>query len=95
MAARANSIAPNTAAYEDTYGWVLYQLGDYAGAKEWIEKSMKNAGSTDGTVLEHYGDVLYKLGDTNGAVEYWMKAKEQNVDSDTIDKKIAGKKLYD
>lgn len=95
MAARANSIAPNTAAYEDTYGWVLYQLGDYAGAKEWIEKSLKNAASTDGTVLEHYGDVLYKLGDTNGAVEYWMKAKEQNVDSDTIDKKIAGKKLYD
>lgn len=95
MAALANSIAPNTAAYEDTYGWVLFQLGDYTGAKEWIEKSLKNAGATDGTVLEHYGDVLYKLGDTNGAVEYWMKAKELHVESDAIDKKIADRKFYD
>lgn len=95
MAERANFIAPNTAAYEDTYGWVLYQLGHYEEARIWIEKSLKNGASSDGTVLEHYGDVLYKLGDANGAVEYWMKAKEQQVESDTIDKKIAGRKLYD
>lgn len=95
MAERANIIAPNTAAYEDTYGWVLYKLGEYDAAKEWIDKSLKNGSGDDGTVLEHYGDVLYKLGDVNGAVQYWMRAKEKNVESDTIDKKIAGKKLYD
>ncbi|MEP7127246.1 MAG: tetratricopeptide repeat protein [Chitinophagales bacterium] len=95
MAERANSIAPNTAAYEDTYGWVLFKLGEYEEAKNWIDKSLKNGSGDDGTVLEHYGDVLYKLGDVNGAVQYWMKAKEKNVDSDSIDKKIAGRKLYD
>ncbi len=95
MSERAISLAPNTAAYEDTYGWVLYKLGDYKSAKEWIEKSLKNGSADDGTVLEHYGDVLYKLGDVDGAVQYWMQAKDKQVESDTIDRKIAGRKLYD
>ncbi|MBX7109495.1 MAG: tetratricopeptide repeat protein [Chitinophagales bacterium] len=95
MAERANNLAPNTAAYEDTYGWVLYKLGEYASAKEWIEKSLKNGSADDGTVLEHYGDVLFKLGDVDGAVQYWMKAKEKHVESETIDRKIAGRKMYD
>ena len=64
-------------------------------AKIWLEKALRDGGDQDGTVLEHYGDVLYKTGDINGAVQYWMKAKEKNVDSHTIDKKIAERKLYE
>lgn len=95
MSERSNSIAPNTGAYEDTYGWILYKMGSYEDAKTWLDKALQNGGDADGTVLEHYGDVLYKLNDVDGAVQYWMKAKEKNVDSDNIDKKIAGRKLYE
>src|SRR5207249_1646030 len=65
MAEHANTLAPNTSAYEDTYGWVLYKEGKYAEAKDWIGKALAHGADTDGTVLEHYGDVSYKLGDTD------------------------------
>ena len=95
MAERANILSPNNAAYEDTYGWVLFKVGKYNEAKDWIEKALKHGAVTDGTVLEHYGDILFKLGDVDGAVEYWLKAKDRNVESETIDRKIAGRKFYE
>jgi tetratricopeptide (TPR) repeat protein len=82
MAERANTLAPNTGAYQDTYAWVLFKMGNFTEAKLWLEKAMINGGGSDGTVLEHYGDVLYRLGDVNGAVEYWMKAKDKSDDSE-------------
>ena len=95
MSNQANVLSPNNAAYEDTYGWVLYKSGKFSDAKEWIGKALQHGGDEDGAVLEHYGDILFKLDDVNGAVQYWMKAKEKNVESETIDKKIAGRKLYE
>lgn len=95
MAEKSNTLSPNNAAYEDTYGWVLYKLGRYSDAKEWIGKALQHGGSADGTVLEHYGDVLFHLGDVDGAVDFWMRAKALNVDSINIDKKIADRRLYE
>ncbi|HYV91721.1 MAG TPA: tetratricopeptide repeat protein [Chitinophagales bacterium] len=95
MAEQANILSPNTAAYEDTYAWVLYKSGKYKDAKDWLSKALQNGGDQDGAVLEHYGDILFKLGDVDGAVQYWMKAKVKNVESETIDKKIAERKLYE
>ena len=48
-----------------------------------------------GVILDHYGDVLYKLGRVDDAVDYWIKAKQYDVDSELIDKKIADRKLYE
>jgi tetratricopeptide (TPR) repeat protein len=95
MAKLANTIEPNNATYEDTYGWIFYIMGDYANAKTWIEKALSHGGDEDGTVLEHYGDVMYKLGDTAKALEYWKKAKEKTGATDLIDRKITEKKLIE
>jgi tetratricopeptide (TPR) repeat protein len=95
MSEKSNVLSPNNAAYEDTYGWVLYKLGRYADAKEWVGKALQHGGNADGTVLEHYGDILFQFGDVNGAVEAWTKAKALNVDSETIEKKIADRRLYE
>ncbi|MDB5282711.1 MAG: tetratricopeptide repeat protein, partial [Bacteroidota bacterium] len=89
MSAYSNKLEPDNSSYLDTYAWILFQLNDFTGAKEWQEKAMKASGDKSGTIIEHYGDILFKLGDKQGAMDSWKKAKELGTDSGTIDKKIA------
>ncbi len=86
---------PDNATYLDTHAWVLYNMGRFKEAKEYIEKAVKQDENVSGTIIEHYGDILFKLGDVNTAVEQWEKAKKMNVDSALIDRKIADRKLYE
>ncbi len=95
MSKRSNQIVPNSSSYQDTYGWILYQMKKYDDAKVWIGKAIENGGSANGTLLEHYGDVLFKLGETEKSLKYWMDAKKASGTTDLIDKKIADKKLYE
>jgi tetratricopeptide (TPR) repeat protein len=89
MSAYSNKLEPGNASFLDTYAWILFQLKDYTGAKEWQEKAMKADGNKSGTIIEHYADILFELGDTAGALKYWKQAKELGTDSATIDRKIA------
>jgi tetratricopeptide (TPR) repeat protein len=95
MSAYANKIEPDNNSFLDTYAWILFQLGDFAGAKEWQEKAIKAGGDKSGTILEHYGDILFKLGNKDEAIENWKKAKEVGTDSSTIDRKIAEQKYVE
>jgi len=80
--------------YQDTYGWILYQLKDYAQAKEWLEKAA--AKTSDGTVLEHLGDAYFKLGMKDKAIEKWKAAKANGADNpESIEKKIASGSLLE
>ena len=85
--------SPDEPAYLDTFGWVLYQLKDYANAKKYIEKALVK--SKDATIVEHYGDVLFQLGEKDNAFAQWEKAKKGEGYSDLLDKKISDKKLYE
>ena len=89
MAARCNELAPNRAPYQDAYGWVLYRLKDFEGAKEWIGKALKNGGQNDAGTLEHYGDVLAQLKDEADALRYWQKAASLGNPSEGLQKKIS------
>jgi tetratricopeptide (TPR) repeat protein len=95
MSKLSNEIRPNEPSYLDTYGWILYVMGDYKGAKEWLQRALDNGGSGNGTILEHMGDTLYQLGEKAKAVEYWKNAKAAGETSDLINKKIADQKLYE
>lgn len=83
MAARANELVPNEPSFQDTYGWVLYQLGDYAEAEVWLRKALMNDNENNPVILEHYGDVLYRLGKSQEALIYWKKAAEKDVNQET------------
>lgn len=95
MAKLANDLAPDRPSFLDTYGWVLYKMGDFEGAKKLIERALEKGGKTSADILEHYGDVLYQLNDVNGAVQYWQQAAQNGGTSDLLKKKIADKKLYE
>ncbi|MCU0354765.1 MAG: tetratricopeptide repeat protein [Cytophagales bacterium] len=93
MSKRLVELHPDNASYLDTHAWVLYMLKDYKEARKHLEVAAKSG--DNGTILEHYGDVLYKLGEAEKAVEMWMRAKKAGETTDTIDKKIAQRKLLE
>lgn len=85
---------PENPTFLDTYAWVLYTREKYKEAKRVIERAI-TTGKATATHFEHYGDILYKLGDVEGAVREWEKARGLNADSETLNKKIANRKIYE
>lgn len=85
---------PENPTFLDTYAWVLFTRGKYKEAKKIMERAI-STGKATATHFDHYGDILYKLGDTDGAVRQWEKARGLNANSETLNKKIANRKIYE
>ena len=85
---------PENPIFLDTYAWVLFTRGKYKEAKKILERAI-STGKAAAPHFEHYGDVLYKLGDVDGAVDQWEKARGLNANSETLNKKIANRKIYE
>ncbi len=83
---------PNNATYLDTYAWILFEKGNYAEARIYIDNAMLAEGEKSSEVLEHCGDIYYMTGDVEGAVKYWKQALELGSTSPTLKEKIARKK---
>ncbi|RLD58139.1 MAG: hypothetical protein DRJ05_08530 [Bacteroidetes bacterium] len=94
MAKRAVELKPGSA-NQDTYGWVLYQMGNYEEAETMILKAINNGAGSSAVILEHYGDVLWKLDRKTEAVEYWQKAKSAGEGSGLLNKKVEDEKFYE
>jgi tetratricopeptide (TPR) repeat protein len=94
MAKSALALNPNSPAYLDTYGWILYKSERYTEALQYIQKALAQT-PADMDILEHMGDVNYRLGNKETAVEFWRKSKENGNDSAQLDKKIHYGKLVD
>jgi tetratricopeptide (TPR) repeat protein len=92
MSATANDLAPNQPRFQDTYGWVFYQLKDYKNAKKWLVKAVEGSAEKDATILEHYGDTLSQLGEDDAAVSAWQKALALEASAE-LEKKIAERKV--
>lgn len=96
MSEKSLLLRQNETTFLDTYGWILYKMGDYEKAKENIEKAIANKDrKADGTIYDHLGDVYYKLKDKAKALENWKIAKEKGVAGPVLDKKISEEKLYE
>lgn len=85
---------PDNPTYLDTYAWVLYVRQKYKEARKVMEKAI-STGKATATHFEHYGDILYQLGEVDGAVKQWEKARGLNAKSETLNKKIANRKIYE
>lgn len=83
---------PDNATYLDTYAWILFEKGNYAEARIYIDNAMRADGEKSSEVVEHCGDIYYMTGDVEGALKYWKKALEMGSDSVTLKEKIEKKK---
>lgn len=70
---KALKYEPNNGAYLDTYGWVLFRMGNYEKAKEYLEKALLT-GFDNCELYEHLYEVNFKLGFYNEAYKYLQKA---------------------
>lgn len=95
MSAQLVKNNPDNATYLDTYAWVLYVREKYRDARKVMERAV-NSGMANATHFEHYGDILYKLGEVENAVHQWEKAKSMiSTSNETLNKKIANRKIYE
>ena len=92
LSGKCNELEPGNASFQDTFAWILFELGDIENASIWIDKAIENGGIKSGTIMEHKGDILIKQGRTADALDFWNRAKELGGVSDKIDLKIAQKK---
>lgn len=83
---------PNNSTYLDTYAWILFEKGNYAEARLYIDDAMKNNTDGSGVIMEHCGDIYYMTGDAEGALKFWKQALEKGSQSKTLKQKIAKKK---
>ncbi len=98
MSFKSNQLNENQPTYMDTYAWVLYKMGKYEDAKEWIHRAMDNGGGGNAEILEHCGDIYFKLGDKKKAKEFWEKAAEklpENEMNESLQKKLKTGNLDD
>ena len=91
---KANSLSPNQPHFVDTYGWILFQKGDYTQAKTYFEKAFV-LNPKDRIIVEHMGDISIKMGEKDKAVEYWQKAKILGSTNTTLNQKIEKKEYYE
>ncbi len=75
MIRRAVAAEPETMAYRDSLGWVLYRTQKYSEAVTELEKAA--ADKPDGVILDHLGDAYSKTGQRDKAVAAWRKAAEE------------------
>ncbi len=78
--------------YLDTYAWILFEKGNYAEARIYIDQAMKNGGQESDVVVEHCGDIYAMTGEPEKALEYWKQAREMGSESKTLNEKIKRKK---
>lgn len=83
---------PNNATYLDTYAWILFEKGNYAEARLYIDDAMKSDEEKSDVIVEHCGDIYYMTGDVEGALKYWQQALDMGSESKTLKQKIQKKK---
>lgn len=93
MSKKSLEIQPNSKSFLDTYGWILYQQGNFEDAKIYIDKAIKSNGDEDGTLFEHLGDVFYKLNNFVKAKEYWQKAADKGEQNSILLQKLKSGKI--
>jgi tetratricopeptide (TPR) repeat protein len=74
MVQKAVEAEPDTAAYRDSLGWVLYRLGRYEESVAELQKAAEK--QSDGVILDHLGDAYLKFRQGEKARDAWRRAVE-------------------
>jgi tetratricopeptide (TPR) repeat protein len=76
---RALAMTPDNAAIIDSMGWVLYKLGDYRAALDYLERAYRLEPEPE--IASHLVAVRWQLGEHDGARELLQQALKQSPDN--------------
>ena len=91
MSKKTVDAEPENATYLDTFGWILFKMGEYMEAKAIFKQTLLYGGKENADILDHYAETLFKLKEYDLAFIYWDQAKALDP-SLGIDKKIEQRK---
>ena len=83
MIHRAVELRPDDGYIVDSLGWVLYRLGDYAGAEKNLERAVVLR-PEDPTINDHLGDAYWRVGRKFEARFQWNRALSLDPDKELI-----------
>lgn len=73
---KALAQAPEDPAVIDSMGWVLYRLGRYQEARDYLQKAYDM--TKDGEIAAHLGEVMWAMGDKEAARALWTSARKES-----------------
>jgi tetratricopeptide (TPR) repeat protein len=76
---KALAMDPDNAAIIDSMGWVLFRLGEYQAALDYLERAYRL--EDDPEIAAHLVDVRWALGEREAALELLRSTLEKNPDS--------------
>ncbi len=76
MSAKTVRNNPEEPIYLDTYAWILYTMGDYERARDYIDTALEYLEHPTAEYYEHAAAIHEKLGDAEKAAELRQKAAE-------------------
>ena len=88
---RALELNPSSANLMDTHAWVLYKLGRFPEALDYITQALISSVASGPAFLEHDGDIRAAMGDQEGAINSWKQALEMGGDAQSLTPKIQQK----
>ena len=74
MVRQALKVDPQSAAYLDSLGWVLYKRGRFEDAVRTLEEATRLAPELDPVLWDHLGDSYWQLRRRDDAVKAWQNA---------------------
>ncbi len=90
----ALKVSPDSAAIQDSLGWVLYRQGKLRDSVPILERAWAN--NRDGEIAAHLGEALWKSGQEGKARYLWQQALNLDTDHPVLRKtyeRLTGEKL--
>lgn len=84
---RALEIMPENGAYIDSYGWVLFKIGELEKALEQLLRAYQYI-DNDPVILQHIGDVYNALDNVENALQYWNRSLELDSSNQALREKL-------
>ena len=85
MLLRATELRPQDGNIADSLGWVLFRLGDHAGAVQWLEKAVELEPRSS-VINDHLGDAYWAVGRQREARFQWRRAQTLDPEPEELPK---------